>query len=93
MKKNLLTGFVRILLLILCVSAAFAEDAEQNLAEYGLNPQDILLEKIKFLPDENGHRQFHGPGMTADHKRGPQFQRLTERGFVMFPDTFPQIAA
>lgn len=56
MKKNLLTGFVRILLLILCVSAAFAEDAEQNLAEYGLNPQDILLEKIKFLPDENAVR-------------------------------------
>ena len=57
MKKNLLTGFVCImLLLLLCVSAAYAEDAEKNLAEYGLNPQDILLEKIKFLPDENAIR-------------------------------------
>ena len=57
MKTNLLTGFVCImLLLLLCVSAAYAEDAEQNLAQYGLNPQDILLEKIKFLPDENAIR-------------------------------------
>ena len=57
MKKNLLTGFVCImLLLLLCVSAAYAEDAEQNLAQYGLNPQDILLEKIKFLPDDNAIR-------------------------------------
>ena len=29
----------------------------------------------KFLPDENGHRQFHRAGMTADHKRFSQFQR------------------
>ena len=56
MKKNLLTGFVMIMLLLLCVSAAFAEDAEQNLAEYGLNAKDIILEKIKFLPDENAVR-------------------------------------
>ena len=56
MKKNLLTGFVCIMLLILCVSATYAEDVEQNLAQYGLNPQDILLEKIKFLPDDNDIR-------------------------------------
>ena len=56
MKKNLLKGFVWIMLLIFCVSAAYAEDAEKNLAEYGLNPQGILLEKIKFLPDDNAIR-------------------------------------
>ena len=55
-KKHLVTGFVWIMLLLLCASAAFAEDAEQNLAEHGLNPQDILLERIKFLPDENATR-------------------------------------
>ena len=56
MKKNLLAGFMWIMLLFLCISVAFAEDAEQILAEYGLNPKDILLEKIKFLPDENATR-------------------------------------
>ena len=56
MKKSLLTGFVWIMLLFLCISAAFAEDAEQNLAEYGLNPEDILLEKFKFLPEGDGIR-------------------------------------
>ena len=56
MKKSLLTGFVWIMLLLLCISAAFAEDAEQNLAEYGLNPEDILLEKFKFLPEGDGLR-------------------------------------
>ena len=31
--------------------------------------------------------------MTADHKRFPQFQRLMELEFMMFPDTFPQMSA
>ncbi len=56
MKKNVFTGIVWMMILLFCASAACAEDAEKNLAEYGLNPEDIILEKIGFLPEDDGIR-------------------------------------
>lgn len=56
-KKSFIKGFVWILSLVLFFSAAFAEDsgmdAEKNLAEYGLNPEDVILERFGFVPEEN----------------------------------------
>ena len=56
MKKYFLTGFVWMMILLFCATAVFAEDAEKNLAEYGLNPEDIILEKTGFLPEDTVFR-------------------------------------
>ena len=59
-RKCLITGIAWIMLLVLCVSAAFAEDsaadAAENLAGYGLNQEDILVDYFGFLPEERGFR-------------------------------------
>ena len=59
-RKNLIAGIAWILLLVLCMSAALAEDsavdAAENLAAFGLNPEDILVEYIGFLPEGGGIR-------------------------------------
>ena len=59
-KKHLFAGLAWILLLVLCVSAAFAEDsaadAEKNLAGYGLSPEDVFMEYLGYIPDSNGFR-------------------------------------
>ena len=59
-RKCLITGIAWIMLLVLCVSAAFAEDsaadAAENLAGYGLSQEDILVDYFGFLPEERGFR-------------------------------------
>ena len=60
MKKNFLAGMLCALYLLLCCSAAPAEeplpDPAENLAAYGLDPEEILLERIGFLPNEGALR-------------------------------------
>ena len=57
-RNHLFTWIAWIILLILCTSAAFSEgsavEAEENLAGFGLDPEDILVEYYGFLPEDRG---------------------------------------
>ena len=60
MKKNFFTGFLCALFLVLFLSAAPAEetlpDPAENLAAYGLDPKEFLVERLGFDPGEDALR-------------------------------------
>lgn len=60
MKKRFLAGLIGSLLLVLCISAALAgepvPDPAENLAARGLDPEEILLAEIGFLPEDGALR-------------------------------------